>query len=204
MIEPGDVERMVKAHEKVRKMLEAKEPRRAAKIVCEEFKRLLEDKESFWAEVGDATKTLGEHRKQEREVLNKIAQFLEDEATIFARLGIDASRSGPIIANAFNGIRLVVGEDLENDPSPDSLSVLRDRLAKATELVCKESKGRIRQALDWAVSWKGATILGGVAIVGANVAVTVFSQNHAVSWVSIKAGVKVMRGEIEGLLELLS
>lgn len=204
MIQPDDVERMVAAHERVRKLLEAKEPRRAAKAVCEEFRWLLEDKGSFWAEVGDATKTLAEHRKQEQEILSRITQLLEAEESIFARLGIDASRSGPILANAYGGLLLVRGKELDIDPSPETLAVLRERLGKATELVCRESKGPLRQALDWAVSWKGATVLAGSAIVSANVAVTMLSQNHAVSWVSLKAGVKVMVGEIEGLIDLFS
>lgn len=204
MVEPADVDRLVASYEKVRRMLEAKEPRRAAKVVCQEFTWLLEDKGSFWAEVGKATASLKEHREQEQELLSQITQFLEAEEAIFARLGIDASRSGPILANAYSGLRLVRGEDLDNDPSPETLAVLRERLGKATELVCRESKGPIRQALDWALSWKGATVLAGSAIVGANVAVTVFSQNHAVSWVSVKAGIKVMKGEIEGLIDLLS
>lgn len=200
MVTPEDVKRLVVAYEMVRGALDKRAPRQAAKILCKEFSWLLDEKGSFWAGVADATEGLNEYRAKEREILQNVTRLIEEEEAVFTRLRIKPSRTGPIIANVYGGLRLA--ERLGDAPSRDSLRVLREQLREATKLICREAKGPIRRGLDWVVSWKGATVLAGAAIASANVAVMVFAQDHSISWVSLKAGVKVMKGDLGGLIDL--
>ena|ERR1700722_1242679 len=204
MISPEDVDRLVSAHENVTGALEKKAPRRGAKILCQEFKWLLEAKGTFWADVKSATETLNQYREKEREILSNIASLLEGEEQIFAELGIDPSRTGPILANAYGALKLA--QVAEDDLTIDALDMLRERLGKATELICRESRGRFRRGVDWVFSWKGATVLSGAAVVGGNVAITAIPPHAhgALSLVSVKSGIKVMRGEVEDILDLFS
>src|SRR5579863_7583774 len=198
MITPEDVERLLKAHENVSGALEKREPRGAARILCDEFNWLLKERGTFWADVKDATETLAQYREKEKRILSELASLVEQGEQIFAELGIDPSRTGPIIGNVYGALNLAQG--LEGGPSHDSLKVLQERLAIATNLICKERKGSIRRGVDWVLSWKGATVLAGAVIVGANIAVTIPAPHHgAVSWVSVRAGLKVMRGELDGI-----
>ena len=204
MITPADVKRLVDAHAEIRALCE-KDPRKAAKLICEQFRWLLDEKSSFWAGLGSATAALQQYRTSEREILNNISAFIDQEASIFKKLKIKEQQYGPVIGDVFGALELARPNNPWQNPSPQALAVLKERLAKAADLICKESKGKIRRALTWAVSWKGATVLGGSAIVSANVAVTVISPaHHPISWLSIKSGIKVMRGELDALIDLLT
>jgi hypothetical protein len=200
MIERKDVERLADAYAKVQAALEKNNPRKAATILCKEFNWLLDEKGSFWAGVADATEQLNVYRDKEREILNNVTKLIDEEAAIFARLKIKRSLTEPIIGIVYGRLRLAEG--IGGDLSRDSLGALREQLREAAKLICKQSKGRLRRSLDWVLSWKGATVLAGATIVGANVAVMILAQNHAISLVSVKAGMKVMQGDLAGIIDL--
>jgi hypothetical protein len=200
MISAQDVEHLVIAYEEANRALERKAPRKAAKILCEEFNWLIKGHGSFFADVRDATLKLEEHQKQEEKVFRNIVALLDKEQQIFAELGIDPARTGPIVGDVYGALKL--NEDLGKGPTSDGLKVLHESLAKATELICRETKGPIRRGFDWVFSRKGATVLGGAAVVGGNIAIMVAAHHAPVSWVSVKAGLKVMSGDIAGILEL--
>lgn len=203
MINPADVKRLVDAHAQVRTALNDNDPRKAAKLICEQFRWLLDEQSSFWSGVGSATATLQQYRNSEREILSNLSSFIDQEAFIFKKLKIKEQQYGPVIGDVFSALQLARPNSPWENPSPQALGVLKERLAKATDLICQESRSKLRRALTWAVSWKGATILGGSAIVTANVAVTVISPaHHPVSWLSVKSGIKVMRGEVDALIDL--
>jgi hypothetical protein len=201
MITQEDLERLVGAHEKVKEALDQRAPRRAAKILCEELGWLVKEKGSFWDDVRDATKTLSEHREVEKKVIGNLPQLIEDEESIFERLGIDRDRSTPILRDVYGGVNLTTNTE---NPTPDSLKVLQERLDKARELVCKCSRGPIARGRDWLLSWRGLPVLAGTAIVGANVAVMIFPPHvHHISWVSVKTGVKVARGNVDAIIDMM-
>jgi len=200
MISAEDVEHLVIAYEEANRALERKAPRKAAKILCEEFNWLIKGHGSFFADVRDATLTLEQHQKQEEQVFKNIVSILDKEQQIFAELGIDSARTGPIVGDVYGALKL--NEDLGKGPTSGSLKVLQESLAKATELICRETKGPIRRGFDWVFSRKGATVLAGAAVVGGNIAIMVAPHHAPVSWVSVKAGLKVMSGDIVGILEL--
>jgi hypothetical protein len=208
MIEKKDIEHLVVAHEAIRQALEENDPRKAAKILCKEFKWLVEAKDSFWKHVKDATESLAEYKEKESRILNDIAKFMEEEHLIFSKLKIDASKCDPIIGDVYGALNLTYG--LGDGPTPDSLDIIREKLIKATDLICRESKGPIRRGFDWVMSRKGAMFIGGAAIAGSNVAMLtgVVAAPPAspyiagVSWASLGAGYKVMHGNIEGLIDL--
>jgi hypothetical protein len=142
---------------------------------------------------------LAKYREKESQVFGNLTALVEDEVSIFARLKIKPQRTREVISDVFNSLI-----SMQDGPSSDNLKVLKGRLELATKLVCKESKGPFRRGVDWVLSWKGATVLGGAALVGANILVFTQAPNHGpVSWKSVKAGLKVMRGELDGLIELL-
>lgn len=197
---PADVEKFVASYERVREALTQKTPRRAAKALCEELKWLVNDNGAFWARVPEMAATLEDQRDQEKEVLSSITRFIDAEGAVFAKLGIDPARYGPILGDVYSALRLA--SDLDASTTDAAFKNLRERLDKATILVCEHSKGRIRQAVDWVVSWKGASIIAGAATAGANVAIALHGEGGAVSSVSIKAGVKIMQRDIDGLIDM--
>ena len=201
MITQEEVKRLVGAYENVVLALDQKNPRRAAKILCKEFRILLDEDGSFWAGVRDATETLEKNRKYDREMLNNIKRLINKEGAVFAHLKIKASRSGPILDAVYGGLKLAATDD---DPSPEALDALKRSLAQATDLICKEDKGLLGQACSWVLSLRGATVLAGAATAAANVVIAVHGELGVVSHLSVKAGVAVMRRDIGGIIDLLT
>jgi hypothetical protein len=196
---PSEVERLVAAYERVSATLEKKAPRRGAKILCEEFGLLINANRSFWEGVHDTTQALEERRSYDKEFLNNVRLLIDMEAQVFASLGIDESRSGPILSAVYGGLRL---SEMGDDPVPDALAAVRRSLEDATKLVCKESTGLLGQATSWVLSWRGARVLAGAAVVGANIAVAHFDLG-AVSHISVKVGAVIMKGDLGGIIDLL-
>jgi hypothetical protein len=201
VITRDEVERLVGAYENVNTALERKAPRRGAKILCEEFRFLVHGNGSFWEDVRDLTKTREENLKYQREMLNNIRKLVDIEERVFTELGIDESRSGPILGRVYEGFRMV---EAGNYPSVDALKTLKERLDTATSLVCKGSKGFMSQAASWLLSWKGASVLAGAAVAGANVIIAVHGELGVVSHHSVTAGVAIMNRDVGGIIDILT
>lgn len=201
MIANADLRRLVNAHGRVALAMEKNKPREAAKILCEEFRWLGQEKGSFWEQVHAGTGRLSDFQREENEVLGNLALLIEQEEAIFAKLGIPVSRSGPIIGNVYGALKWSQANN--EGPSPESLAHLRTQLHAAEELICRESKSGIRRGVNWVLSYRGATILGGAAVMGANIAVFVHLPHHGkYCWASAKAGYKVMQGDLTGIIDL--
>jgi hypothetical protein len=207
MIKTADVEQLIQANERVRMAL-LRDPtqlktaqsvaRGAAGILCEELEALVHENSAFWEGLEDASTRLKKHRDREAEFFGNIRQLIEQEELVFAKLGIDQNRSADVIAQAYAALRIVSEYE---DPSPSSLANLRNRITYAQKLVCEASKGPVRRTLDHYMGFKGARILAGAAVGGANAAVMLLDQG-GLSWVSVKAGYHVMKGDVEGLMKL--
>ena len=216
MVKPEDVERLVEAHEKVRKALdEQKAPRLAAKILCDELGRLVVGNETLWSGLGD-TKAIRDRQKLEKDVLVTIGDFINIEQRIFSDLGIDQSRATPIFGLVCDGLTEAGIGNVDVSPSRESLRILRHLLTEAKDLICEKSKGPVQHAREWLVSWHGARVLAGGAVCLANAAggsglIMVGGPTlphlipHAAShcWLSIRLGMKVMKGDADGILDLL-
>ena len=214
MIKPEKVQRLVDAHHRVRKALDqGKAPRLAAKILVEELRGLAKANEPFWNDIRDASKC-SDHRRQE-EVLVSISDLVEADTRIFGSLGIDQSQSAPIIALVYGGLRQAGVRNL--GVLPESLQKLRHLVSEATDFICAGNNGPVRHAQEWLVSWHGVRVLAGAATCLANAAAVVPATvsiasagttaipvvfHDSVCWISIRAGVKVMTADLEGILDL--
>ena len=197
-METKDVERLVTAHETVVDALNRNRPRQAARILCQEF-RILVEEGSFWDDAREAAVRLQNQRGQGTELLRSIGRLLDAEARIFGQLGIDSSRTDKVLGYVYGGLDILRTQLTE--PTPAALANLRDRLDEATNLVCDETKGPIRRAFEWTVSWKGARVLAGAAIGGGNIASALTTDLGAVSWASLAIGVSVMKGDVDGIID---
>lgn len=205
MITPEDVQRMVAAHQQVRLALEQNQARQAAEILCKELSWLSETNGSFFQGLRSATETAAEHRAVAKDVLQNLTQFIDEEAAIFSGLKVDPARSRPVLGEVYGAMILVQDADL----SPKSMERLQEVLGDAASLICKHSQGPMGRAVDWVMSWKGARILAGAAVTGANVAALTapafipFLPAHAHICVgSMVVGTSAMKGDAKGLIDL--
>lgn len=96
-----------------------------------------------------------------------------------------------------------MAQSKDYDPSPQTFSDLRNALDRAAQVVCKHSKGRLARMRDFLLSWKGARALAGGATLTANA--LIFTQDGgAISWASVKAGIIIMKGNLEDITDVLS
>ena len=210
-----DVERLIEAFKRVNEILQpeptnpilkslrelvASPDRKAARILCDELNWLVHERENLWRGLEEASERLSAYRESENELMMNLVRLIEQEAAVFYRLGIKEEDSSSVIGLTYDAIKMA--RDSE-DPSPESLRNLRDRLRVGNELVCKAAQGPLSKAYDKLIGNKGARILAGGALAGANVAVSVIADSGAVSWVSLKAGYYVMSGKTDELIDLL-
>jgi hypothetical protein len=174
--------------------------RKAAQILCEELGWFVGEHDRFWRDLEQASEPLAEYRSQEREIFSNLEQLIEQEAAVFRRLGFDAARSRDVISQTYDAFTII--REYE-DPSPAALNNLRDRLLRATELICEASRNPLQRAYEKVLCWKGARILAGGAVGAANVLVAVMGESGVLSWASLKAGYNVMKGDVDGLLDVL-
>ena len=198
MITRADVQRLIDAHGEIQKTLGRR--RRAARILCEELTWLVDEKGALWEDLAQASTRLRVHRSNERQLFDRIIPLIEQEEAIFKKLGISGPKSEEVIIQAYTALHII---DDQDDPSPASLSNLRNRLAHARELICLAARGPLRRLVEKVLTLKGALVLAGAAIGIANVAIAVVDQG-TVSWVSPKAGYHIMKGDVEGLIKLFS
>ena len=215
MINKDDVKRLIKAHKLVQSALQEPDKTLAQKILnpltpnpgkvaagilCSEMGWLANQNEPFWNELREASTRLAVHKALEKVSFSKIEDLLKAEAEVFHKLGIDPDSTATVLAHAYGALRIV---NSLPDPTPAALDNLRDRLKVTTRLICDASEGTLERTFGKLISLKGANVLGGAAVAGGNVAVAVFDQG-ILSWISLKAGYHIMRGEYEELWKIIT
>ncbi|MFN0140334.1 MAG: hypothetical protein ACKVQW_09640 [Pyrinomonadaceae bacterium] len=209
MIRKEDVERLISANARVQEILAQKpkgifgmlrtSPRKAARVLCDELAWMVHDNAAYWETLQEAGERLRVYREQAPELLNQIGNLVEKEQAVFRRLGINDAQSEAVISQVYSALRITKEYD---EPSRDALANLKDRLAHAQELICKAARGRLSRVYDKVIGRKGAQVLAGGAVAGANVAILIVDQG-VVSWVSLVAGFDIMRGDVKSLIKTL-
>ncbi len=143
---------------------------------------------------------LSGHRANEQQLFDRIGPLIEQEQGVLKKLDLSGPKSDEVISQAYAALRMI---DHQDDPSPDTLSNLHNRLAHARDLICSAARGPLKRLIEIVFTRKGALVLAGAAIATANVAIAVADQG-TVSWVSLKVGYLVMKGDIEGIIKVLS
>jgi hypothetical protein len=207
---PLDLRHLVQAQNDIEEALRRHRDREAARIMCNEFKWLLNSNRSIWEPVGEFARKLEaetleqktERRAAERQLLQTLATFVDKEQTIFEKFRVPPEKSAPVMDRVYSSLN--VSSELP-DLTPAALSQLRTNLAEAQELVCAHATTfmqRFGKGAARVVQSKAARVLAGAAVAGANVLIAVH-DGGAVSSLSVKAGGIVMKGDIDGLADLL-
>ena len=86
---------------------------------------------------------------------------------IFEKLGVDPLQAIALVGTVYADIGVLQHIDQE-DVTAGGLDNLHQHVAEAAKLVCRARKSAFMRGVDWVVSWKGARILAGAAVAGAN------------------------------------
>jgi len=190
---------LVDAHHTITEHLRWR-PRRAAKDLCKEFRVLLE-RGDFWNQFEKTGQELERFRDAADEMLGNIRNLVTDEAEVLARLGIDQAQIGNIVSSVYDAVDLANARTA--DTTPPGIRNLRDRLGKATDLICQTSRGPLLRTMDFVVSKKGALTLAALGLGGANIWFAVAADGGALSHVSMKIAVAAANGHLGGIIQLL-
>jgi hypothetical protein len=191
---------LIEAHGTIAEHLKSR-PRKAAKDLCEEFRKLLQ-REDFWNQLTITSRDLERHAPEADKVLGNIVSLIQDESSILARLGTDYSQIGAVISSVYDAVDLVKVRNA--DTSPQGIKNLQGRLGTATELICAHSRGPLLHALDFVCSKKGAAAIAAFALIAGNVWFAVAADGGVLSHVSIKVGTTIAHAHLEGITALLS
>jgi len=210
MITVDDIKMLVEAHASVRAELNKNEPRAAAAITCDALNWLV-NQGSFWEGLRDLSVPLQENVARVAAVLKNLTDFIDAECTIFDKLGLDPPVTEPIVCAVYADMGVLQQIDLDNITAT-GFANLRQHVREAASLVCGQRKNAFMRGVDWVVSWKGARILAGAGVTGANALAlgTTFLVAHpltpvaaSVSTASVTVGSALMKGNAFGLLDLL-
>jgi hypothetical protein len=210
MIRIEDIKQLVRDNEEVRIQLANNQPRAAAQIVCDALNRLA-NQHSFWLGLRDLSATLQNHAEGVSAVFTNLTDFIDAECAIFDALGLDPAKTEPVVGAVYGDLGVLQHIDLE-DITGVGFTNLQKHVQEAAKLVCKYRKNVFRRGVDWVVSWKGARILAGAAVTGANglalgttvlVAHPLTPVAASVSVGSMTVGTTLMKGDALGLLDLL-
>ena len=212
MFRAEDIQALAAAHEQIRRDLNNKSPRKAAKLVCKELTKLCEDNSTFWESVEEAAAKASDQRKLREEVLSNIIRFIEDEGAILGALGVEDSQADPILADVYTMVELTRGAS--DTLIPKSLKLLREHTRAAAQIICEHSKGRFRRSVDWVFSTKGLKVIGGATIASANtiailspgvitphLAPVLIPKLAGIGSVSIGTGLGMMGIEVKGITD---
>lgn len=89
------------------------------------------------------------------------------------------------------------------DTTPAGIRNLQDRLGKATDLICKASRGPLLQTVDFVMSKKGALTLAALGVGGANIWFALTTDAGALSHVSMKIAAAAANGHLGMIIQLL-
>jgi hypothetical protein len=156
----------------VRLELERKSPRKAARFACDGLRKLGYESGSFWANFTAASEMMSKYQDGVNAVLSQLVDFIDLEGAVLARLGVDTSVSEPILADVYGMVSLT--QHVPSDLTAKGLERLRGDVQKAADIICENSHGPVRRAVDWVFSVKGLRILGGATVASAN-----FAMIHA-------------------------
>lgn len=200
-ITKDDLKRQIEVHSQVQEALTFGKYRKAAELLCEEFKRLA-GMDSYWRDIGAALPKISKnHQVEGQKLLEQLIPLIHLESEVFRRLEIDEKKSNPVLANVYGSLdRAIVKEG--SKPSQDALLTLQRDLRVAAGLICAESKGTFQKACDFIMSWKGVRVLAGSATMTANVLIFAI-DGGAISWTSLHAGMVVMQGNVKDLIDVL-
>jgi hypothetical protein len=210
MIDADDIKRLVDANAAVRNELANKQPRAAAQIVCDQL-NWLSSQGSFWQGLRNLSETIEDHLARVSEVFTNLTEFIDAECQIFNTLGLDPEKTEPVVGAVYADIGVVQRIELEN-MTDVGFQNLKKHVEEAAKLVCKYRKSVVLRGVDWVVSWKGARILAGAAVAGANglallspllVGHPLTPLEGAVAAGSITVGSTLIKGDAFGLLDLL-
>lgn len=198
MADLGDIaKRLVEARARANSALEGERFVEAAKILCDEFKSLL-NTPSFWQGTHEAAQSAQAHRAAAMPLLNELPRLIDEEVKVFSGLEIDKSKWGPVVGDFFASYRpLQSGDDL----SVDGLRMLEKNLQEATDLICKEKKGKLAYAYEWCVGKKGQRVLGHCALLAANA--TVVGMWPHVTWASMAPALRTAKEDAKDISALL-
>jgi hypothetical protein len=155
----------------------------------------------FWNQFEKTAEDLEQFREAADEMLGNIRKLVTDEAEILARIGVDESQIGNIVSSVYDAMDLANARNA--DTTPPGIRNLRDRLGKATGLICEVSRGPILQTLDYVTSKKGALTLAALGLGTANLWFAVAGDGGALSHVSMKVAAAAAHGQLGGIIELL-
>jgi hypothetical protein len=211
-----DIRRLAVAHQRVTDALKEPDPgmlrsmftpftptpgRAAAAILCEELGWLVENS-VFWTQLSGGIGQLQANEAQVPKVLNNIQQLLEDEEDAFERLKISPATTSEVLSQTYGALGI-----LRELPVPSQAGVgnLRDRVRRATELICSAKDGRMQRAFARVVSRKGLGIVGGLTVAGANVALAIYEPGSSkIAWTSVKAGAAIASGHAAGIIQIFT
>lgn len=167
MFRTEDIQALAAVHEQVRRDLNNKSPRKAAKLVCKELTKLCEGHSSFWENVEEAAAKASKEPNRMDEILNNVFRFIDDESDILAALGVEDAEAGPILADVHTMIELTrrAGNDQLTEKA---LKLLREHTRVAAQIICEHSKGRFRKSIDWIFSTRGLKAIGGATMASAD------------------------------------
>lgn len=199
----NDLKKQVEVVKTIQKAIDEGHFQESARLLCEEFKRLL-NMQSYWQDMGSTIAEINsKHAVQGRKFLGNLVRLVDAESQVFSKLDINDEDSRLVLGNAYGSLKLAMAQSKEYDPSPETFSNLKSALDRAKQVVCKNSKGRLARVRNFLLSWKGVRVLAGGATLTANV--LIFPHDGgAISWASVKAGIIIMKGNLEDLTDILS
>lgn len=199
---PQDVRQQIDVIRKVKKAIDQGNYRESARLLCEEFGRLLA-KRSFWQDIGTEIPAINQrHATEGQQLLRNLASLMDAESEVFRRLEISDEDSRLVLGNVYGSLKIAMAQSEINNPSAAALHNLETALARATSLICREGRGKFQRMRDFIMSWKGVTALAGSATITANVVIFAL-DGGAISWASVKAGIIVMQGNLQDIVDLL-
>jgi hypothetical protein len=183
-------DRFVQRHAQASKAMNWR-PRKAAKILCLEFRYLL-TRDDFWHELASRGERLERHEKDARQLLGNMKELIALECDALVRLKADDVDAKAMLANVYAAMRLVEAQNTEINR--DSVAVLRALFNGATGKICAASEGFMQHATALVLSKKGALALAGGGVAAVNLAIL----EPVTALASLKAALSVTKGELDG------
>lgn len=188
-------DRFIRRHAEASKAINWWRPKKAARILCQEFRYLLA-RDDFWHELGTTGERLEQHEEAARRLLANFKELLHLESEALVRLKADDVDAKAVLASVYAAMRLVEARDMR--VNRDSVMVLRGLMDGAASKICKASEGVLQHAATLVFSKKGALALAGGGVAAANLAIL----EPVTALASLKAALSVAKGELGGIEDL--
>jgi len=146
---------------------------------------------------------ISKYQKEGQEILYALPSLMDYENKILLKLKIRDATAQLVLRDVFGTLSGAMVASQNFDQTLLNLRALQEDLGKATALVCSAGRSRFQRARDYLMSWKGARVLAGGAVMAANVLVFTV-DGGAFSWASVQAGAVIMSGNAVDLVNILS